>query len=102
MSVRAPSQQTSALSSRLYDVLGIGLTARPREPPAAVYTSAGALIGYAEAAATEAEPLYVFVQPESLKGVRVHPPFRVESGNDTSSGTLAAGLAHVLSGALGR
>jgi hypothetical protein len=82
----------------LYEVLGIGLTAQPR-PPSEVYTSEGALIGYAEA---DADAVYVFTSPEQLRGVRVHPPFRVAAATAAKSQGLAAGLAEVLSGALGR
>ena len=98
MSVRVTNGQQGMQSNRLYDVLAMGLNARPPPPPAEVYTSEGALIGYAQAGA---DAVYVFTSPEQLRGVRVHPPFRVASAA-TPSGGLAAGLAEVLSGALGR
>lgn len=97
MSVRVTNGQQGMPSNRLYDVLATGLSARP-PPPSEVYTSEGALIGYAEA---NKEKVYVFTSPEQLRGVRVHPPFRVASAA-TPPGGLAAGLAEVLSGALGR
>mgnify|MGYP001075594214 CR=1 FL=1 len=97
MSVRVTNGQHGMQSNRLYDVLAMGLSARPT-PPSEVYTSEGALIGHAE---VNKDQVYVFTSPDQLRGVRVHPPFRVASAA-TQSGGLAAGLAEVLSGALGR
>ena len=83
MSVRVTNGQHGMQSNRLYDVLAMGLSA---------------LIGHAE---VNKDQVYVFTSPDQLRGVRVHPPFRVASAA-TQSGGLAAGLAEVLSGALGR
>lgn len=95
MSVRTHAGGPSLSSSRLYDVLRTGLTARP-PPSQPVHTSDGALVGYAE---LHTEGVYVFTSPDQLKGVRVHPPFRVATSPREG---LVAGLTEVLSGALGR
>ena len=62
-----------------------------------MYTSDNALIGYAE---QSAEGVYVFTSPDQLKGVRVHPPFRVDAS--AAGDGLAANVAEALSGLLGR
>ena len=96
MSVRTQAgPSTFPGGSRLQSVLGIGLQARPR-PPSEVYTSDGTLIGYA----TQAAEGYVFSSPDQLRGVRVHPPFRVATEPEAAG--IVAGMVEVLSGALGR
>ena len=97
MSVRTAAGPSSLSSNRLHDVLRAGIGARAPPPPSPVYTSDGALVGYAESS-TET-PAYVFTAPEQLKGVRVHPPFRVAV---TERSGLVEGMTEVLSGVLGR
>ena len=98
MSVRAHPGQQPLTTSRLYDVLRTSMSARPT-PSAPVYTSDGALIGYAETS-SGTEPVYVFTSPSQLHGVRVHPPFRV--GGVQQGGGLVEGIGQALSDALGR
>lgn len=99
MSIRTP--YLPSVSSRLHDVLAAGAALRGPPPVEPVYTSDGTFIGHAQLDAGPS-PTHVFVSPEQLRGVRVHPPFRVGTPQGGPSPNLAAGLASVLSGALGR
>ena len=90
-----PQQQGPPPGARAAGRASPPAEARPR-PPSEVRTSDGTLIGYA----TQSAEGYVFTQPEQLRGVRVHPPFRVASA--PSGAGVATTLAEVLSGALGR
>ena len=90
MSVRRP---VPPVQDRLHEVLRTGYAARPApEPqPQAVVTSDGTLVGSAQHAG---EGVFVFVSPESLQGVRVYPPFRVEPPG--KRGSLCGFLSNAL------
>ncbi len=94
MSVRTP--QLGQTQTRLYDVLRAGFAARP-PTTSPVYTSGGTLIGYAEKCPDA--NMFVFTNPQSLRGVRVHPPFRVECREETG---IVSSVTEILSGALSR